>query len=187
RAALSAGFRRLAGYIFGANHVARQIAMTAPVGQFPVVQSPVVQSPAGRTIAMTAPVAHAPNPDGSWTVRFFMPAAETPETLPEPNDPAVRLVMVPASTCAVLRFSGRPTEAAIASARRLLLATLAGSLWRPAGEPLIWYYDPPWTLPFLRRNEVVMPVVPATLAPTALAPAAPAASGAAPDVTAAPR
>ncbi len=154
RAALSAGFRRIAGYIFGANHGARRIAMTAPVAQSEA-----------RTIAMTAPVAQSPAPGGGWTVRFFMPAAETLESLPEPNDPAVRLVAVPARSYAVLRFSGRPTLESVDAERRRLLAALSGGAWQAAGAPRAWYYDPPWTIPFLRRNEVAVPVVPAAAPP----------------------
>ena len=69
-AARSEGFRRIAAYIFGANHGSSKIDMTAPVSTAP-----------SETIAMTAPVAQAKTPEG-WHVRFFMPAKYTLETLP---------------------------------------------------------------------------------------------------------
>ena len=145
----SAGFRRLAGYIFGANHARAEIAMTAPVAQ----------ADAGSAkIAMTAPVAQQGGPGGEWTIRFFMPAKYTMETLPAPNDPQVRLVAVPAETMAVYRFSGSTGPQAVADARRTLLSRLDGSAWKAVGEPVAWFYDPPWTLPPLRRNEVAVPV-----------------------------
>ncbi|MGC9270603.1 SOUL family heme-binding protein [Acidiphilium sp.] len=142
------GFRRLAGYIFGANRTRTKIAMTAPVAQS-----------ASQTIAMTAPVAQTQTAAGAWTIQFFMPAHFTMETLPVPNDPSVHLVTVPAETYAALRFSGLPNPSAVAREQSRLLALLKSSPWTPVGEPTAWFYDPPWTLPFLRRNEVAVKVV----------------------------
>ncbi len=142
-AARGEGFRRLAGYIFGGNQGRARIEMTAPVAQ------------SGTRIAMTAPVAQASEGAG-WVIRFFLPAGLT--DAPVPNDSRVRIVPLPQETIAVLRFSGLATDAAIASHRAALLAALSGTRWRPAGEPVTWFYDPPWTLPPLRRNEIAMPV-----------------------------
>jgi hypothetical protein len=143
----SAGFRRLAGYIFGSNRSRATIAMTAPVAQ------------KQETIAMTAPVMQARDEAGQWVVRFFMPASYTMEMLPEPLDPAVRLVAVPGETTAVLRFSGSTAPEAVAAKQGDLLRALEGSAWRPDGAVAAWFYDPPWTLPPFRRNEVAVPVV----------------------------
>ena len=147
-AARSAGFRRLAGYIFGGNAGKSQIAMTAPVAQ---------QSGAGATseqIAMTAPVSQAPGADGSWVIRFYMPSRWSLDTLPAPKDSAVELVEVPGETYAVLSFSGDRGPAAVAARTADLLDALGRTAWAPDGEPVSWFYDPPWTLSFLRRNEV---------------------------------
>ena len=95
-------------------------------------------------------------------VRFFMPAEYARDTLPEPVDDAVKIVTVPEETMAVYRFSGSRSAVAMAQARELLLRQLQGSAWHVAGEPVDWFYDPPWTLPPLRRNEVAVPVVPAS-------------------------
>lgn len=151
-AARSEGFRRLAGYIFGGNEGARKIAMTAPVAQAPSARSP-------ERIAMTAPVGAARGPEG-WTIRFFMPAAYTRETLPVPKDERVAIVEAPAETVAVLRYAGVPSATAAAEHRAALLAALAATRWQATGEPFDWFYDPPWTLPPLRRNEAVVPVAP---------------------------
>ena len=146
----SAGFRRLAGYIFGGNHGGVKIAMTAPVAQ----------DAAGTRIAMTAPVAQTQDPSGRWRIRFYMPAGSTLANLPQPNDPTVELVAVPPETVAVLRFSGIPSAGSVATQTGQLVAALEGSAWRPTGAPVAWFYDPPWTLPPLRRNEVAIPVSP---------------------------
>lgn len=140
------GFRRLAGYIFGGNARAERIAMTAPVAQAP-----------GERIAMTAPVAQQGS-DGAWRIRFFMPARYTMEALPVPKDSRVALVPVPEETVAVLRFAGVPRPEAVAGRGAALAAALEGSAWAPAGPVQGWFYDPPWTVPALRRNEVVVPV-----------------------------
>lgn len=146
--ARSQGFRRLAAYIFGANLGGGKIAMTAPV----------VQTPEPEKIAMTAPVAQTSDGAGRWTIRFFMPSAYTAQTLPRPTDPEIRIVAVPNETYAVLRFAGNRTQARVAAEQARLLDLLAPSRWRIEGPPTAWFFDPPWTLPFLRRNEVAVRV-----------------------------
>ena len=145
--ARSRGFQRLAGYIFGANTTKAAIPMTAPVTQA-----------ASERIAMTAPVTQNRSPGGAWTIRFFMPARYTLDTLPTPTDPAVSLVPVPAQTYAVLRFTGSTAPEAVAAQQAELSRALEGTPWQANGLPLAWFYDPPWTLPFLRRNEVAIPL-----------------------------
>ena len=144
-AARSEGFSRLAGYIFGGNAGASRIAMTAPVSQ------------QGTRIAMTAPVAQAQGAQGQ-SIRFFLPSALRDP--PAPKDARVRIVEVPGETVAVYRFTGSIAPDAIAAARARLLAALPATRWVAAGEPVTWFYDPPWTIPTLRRNEIAIPVTP---------------------------
>ena len=143
------GFRRLAGYIFGGNSGKKSIEMTAPVAQSP-----------GREIAMTAPVGQAQAEPGGWRIRFFMPAGETLQTLPAPSDSRVQLVAVPGERVAVLRYSGIASDAAVRDAQARLTRTLAESKIATEGAPFSWFYDPPWTLPPLRRNEAVVRLPP---------------------------
>lgn len=144
-AARNEGFRRLARYIFGGNRATTKIAMTAPVAQV-----------RGEKIAMTAPVATQSGPGGQWVIGFFMPADRTLDTLPAPIDDRVRLVTVPAERVAVLRFSGIPSPTAVAQRQGQLLESLRANAIEPAGDTFTWFYDPPWTIPFLRRNEVAV-------------------------------
>lgn len=160
-AARSLGFRRLAAFIFGANRRRDTIAMTAPVTVAPA-------GPAGtERIAMTAPVSQRPaEPGGAapdepvprWTIRFTMPAAFTRDTLPVPDDDGIAIVDVPAEMVAVITFSGSTAPDAVQHQARLLSRILATSPWTPIGPPAAQFYDPPWTLPFLRRNEVAVRV-----------------------------
>jgi hypothetical protein len=141
------GFRLVAGYIFGGNATSAQVAMTAPVAQVS----------RGQQIAMTAPVTQQASERG-WRIQFFMPSKYTLQTLPKPKDERVRLVQMPPQTYAVIAFSGDRSPRAVALQQGRLDRALSASSWRPAGQPQAWFYDPPWTLPFLRRNEVAMQV-----------------------------
>jgi DNA gyrase inhibitor GyrI len=148
KAAANEGFRLLASYIFGANRKRQDIAMTAPVAQQEV----------GEKIAMTAPVAQVPGADGTWVVRFTMPSQWSLQTLPVPDNPAVTLRDTEPGRFAVLRFSGlaRPEDVRKRSAELLAWAEARGL--RVTGPVSLAQYNPPWTLWFLRRNEVMVEV-----------------------------
>ena len=149
RAAINAGFRELASFIFGANLPRDKIAMTAPV----------IQAPAeGETIAMTAPVKQSRAAGGAWRVRFVMPAGYTLETLPRPISPDVRIIEEPRRTMAVIKFSGDPGEERLRDKTEALRAYIGAQGLAPKGDPVYAFYDPPWTLPFMRRNEVMIEV-----------------------------
>jgi hypothetical protein len=143
--ARSEGFRRLARYIFGANSGKAKIAMTAPVAQ---------QN--GQKIAMTAPVGAQRGTGGGWVIRFFMPSKYQLENLPTPQDSAVRLVPVPAETAAVLKFSGLGSPDAVSARIDQLQEVLRRNDIHTIGEPMTLFYDPPWTIPMFRRNEVAI-------------------------------
>jgi hypothetical protein len=147
----SKGFRRLAGYIFGGNHTDTKIAMTAPVAQ----QADAVR---GETSSMTAAVSESAVSNGKWVIRFFMPAGKTIKSLPQPDDRTVLLVPVPPETVAVRRFSGSAGPDAVAFQTAQLMRTLREKGLEPVGTPAAWLYDPPWTVPMLRRNEIAVTV-----------------------------
>ncbi len=152
-AAINAGFRLLAGYIFGGNVRKQKIAMTAPVVQVP--QSDKM----GQKIPMTAPVIQQAV-GSDWIVRFIMPKGFTLETLPTPTDPKVHLVTLPATRFAVVRFSGLTGTDDIAKQTQALDAFIEGHHLKVAGAVSLARYDPPWTLWFMRRNELMVPVKP---------------------------
>jgi len=148
--ARNAAFRALAGYIFGGNRTQQEIAMTAPVE--------VAGESEGEKIAMTVPVETTSGDSGRLTMRFFLPSGLTEATAPEPEDPRVRILTVPGQTLAVRRFTGRRGAGEVDSQEIALRKVLNATSWRPEGEPVAFFYDPPWTIPFLRRNEVALPV-----------------------------
>lgn len=148
------GFKRIADYIFGNNTsqtgASQKISMTAPVGMVP--QSEVKKS---EKISMTAPVGMQQSA-GQWRMYFVMPSQYTLATLPKPNNPAVSLREIPASRVAVLRFSGLAGEEKTVIKTNELLAWLKNKQITPTSPPELARYNPPWTLPFLRRNEVMV-------------------------------
>ncbi|MDP3087889.1 MAG: heme-binding protein [Methylotenera sp.] len=148
------GFRRIADYIFG-NNTSRagsseKISMTAPVTMVPKADKAISEK-----ISMTAPVTMQQSA-GQWRMYFVMPSQYTLSTLPTPNNAAVTLRELPETRAAVLRFSGLAGEEKIAKKTEELLAWLKRKNISPIGTPELARYNPPWTLPFLRRNEVMV-------------------------------
>lgn len=146
--ASSKGFRLLAGYIFGGNTRKQSNAMTAPVTQ---------ASAGSEKIAMTAPVLQIGG-NGSWVIRFIMPRGSTLETLPRPNNPKVHLVAVPPTRMAVVKFSGLARQDDVDAKTAALSRFVTAQHLQAIGPPSLAQYDPPWTLWFMRRNEVMIPV-----------------------------
>lgn len=144
-----AGFKLIADYIFG-NNISQsgsneKISMTAPVSM----------EPTSEKIQMTAPVSMEEK-NGQWRVDFVMPSQYTLATLPKPNNPKVTLRTVPEIHYAVIRFSGLAGETKVAQKTTALLDWLKTKQLTPIGTPVLARYNPPWTLPFLRRNEIMI-------------------------------
>lgn len=144
------GFKILADYIFGNNTApsgdSSKISMTSPVKMQP-------QTGESKKIAMTAPVAMQEQ-DGKWRVRFVMPSQYTMQTLPKPNNSEVSIIEVPAKTYGVIKFSGLTGEEKVAE-KTTQLENWMQNL-EIVGTPEMARYNPPWTLPFMRRNEIMI-------------------------------
>jgi hypothetical protein len=152
--ASNTGFRRIADYIFGNNTAHNggneKINMTTPV-----TIAAKAKKAASVKISMTAPVTMQPS-NGQWRMYFVMPSQYTLGTLPKPNNPNVTLQELPARRVAVLRFSGLAGEEKTAKKTAELFDWLKSKNISPIGTPELARYNPPWTLPFLRRNEVMV-------------------------------
>jgi hypothetical protein len=147
--ASSAGFKIIADYIFGNNtsssNTDNKISMTIPV-------SVQLQS---EKISMTAPVSMQQQ-DGQWLIHFVMPSEYSLDTLPTPNNPAVRLRQMPARNYAVLVFSGFTGPIKVDKKITELMNWLKTKGITPTSEPEMARYNVPWSLPFIRRNEVMV-------------------------------
>ena len=146
RDAIGKGFRIIADYIFGNNTAAQKVPMTAPVTQ-----------QGSEKIAMTAPVTQQ-GEGNIWRVRFVMPSSYTMEALPKPNNPAVKLKEIGAKRYAAIRFSGMADEDSLKRRTKELNEFISAKNLTPLSAPTYAFYNPPWTLPFLRRNEVMVEI-----------------------------
>jgi len=144
------GFRRLFRYITGGNSNDAKISMTAPVARETVKGS-------GEKIAMTAPVQRSSEPSGEL-VAFMLPSKYTLSDAPQPTDPRIQIREVPEKLVAVVRYSGRWTDENFAEKKQLLLDGLAQANVTTDGTVQSALYDPPYTPPFMRRNEVMIEV-----------------------------
>lgn len=146
--ASSKGFRLLADFIFGNNKTnegSKKIDMTAPV----------VTRDASEKIEMTAPVVSEETERG-WYISFNMPKQYSKDTLPIPNNPEVKIIDVPSEKYAVITFSGLVREKKYVEMLNLLNEEMRKRNLEPKGPVILARYNPPWTLPFLRRNELMI-------------------------------
>ena len=154
-AASNKGFRLIADFIFGNNlavnsEQAAKIAMTAPV----------TVEPQSSKIAMTAPVTIEPQLGSAqqWRVHFVMPSQYTLANIPKPKNSAVTLHELPSKYFVVYRYSGFNTEARVQEKTDEALAWAKQQSLKVVGTPQLSRYDPPWTLPMFRRNEIMVEV-----------------------------
>jgi hypothetical protein len=158
--ASSKGFRLIADFIFGNNQAAgstasEKIAMTAPV----------TVEPQSAKIAMTAPVTVEPQSEGAnmqsakqWRVNFVMPSRYTLSSIPKPKNNAVNLREVPSKHFVVYSYSGFNTVARVQSKTQEAMAWALQRNLKVIGTPQLSRYDPPWTLPMFRRNEIMVEI-----------------------------
>ncbi len=145
--AVNKGFRILANYIFGDNVAKEKVAMTTPVAQQPVSEK----------IAMTTPVAQVPEGD-KWLVQFGMPKQYTLDTLPKAKDERIRFRMTAPKKFATIRFSGRWSDTRFNENKTKLEQFMASRKLTALTDPSFAYYDDPFTLPWNRRNEILIEV-----------------------------
>ena len=146
---LSGGFRELFRYISGDNIARSKVPMTAPV-----LQS---AEGGGEKIPMSAPVIKQGD-GGSSLIAFVMPAGSKLEDLPQPRSTIIRLRVVPPERVAAITFSGYATGDTIRENTGKLLSALKRDGRQVRSAPHIALYNPPWTPPFMRRNEVMVEI-----------------------------
>ena len=139
------GFRLIADYIFGNNQA--------------------INSATSEKISMTAPVTIEPQMNAGsmetskqWLVKFIMPSQYTLATIPKPKNSAVNLREVPSKRYAVLKYSGFNFQSKVQSKTQEAIEWVAKRNLQATGQPQLSRYDPPWTLPMLRRNEIMIEI-----------------------------
>lgn len=145
--AISLGFRQLADYIFGNNQIQQKVEMTAPV-----------QQQRSTKIAMTAPVQQQATTD-AWLVSFVMPVEYTSQTLPKPMNAEIKIKKIPAKKYIVIRFSGVNSDKNVKKHEKVLFDYVERNKLAATKSAKYAFYNPPWTLPPLRRNEVMFELI----------------------------
>ena len=139
--ATDAAFSKLSGFIFGKHTGEEDIAMTVPVQQ-----------------AASDHAVNQSSETGTYVVRFMMPHKYTLDTLPKPKDPSIRIEQLEARELAVITYSGKASDALVQRKTQELKEWMGREGLEASGPVEYGYYDPPFTPPPLRRNEVLFPV-----------------------------
>jgi hypothetical protein len=152
-AASNKGFRLIADFIFGNNlaagsEQAEKIAMTAPV----TIEPQLARAPAGQSGDTSVAGAK------QWRIHFVMPSQYTSVNIPKPNNNAVSLHELPSKYFVVHRYSGFNSMARVQEKTNEALAWAKQQSLKVVGTPQLSRYDPPWTLPMFRRNEIMVEV-----------------------------
>jgi hypothetical protein len=139
------GFRRIADFIFGNNQAAdsvpqAKIAMTAPVTVEPLNYVQNMQSAE------------------QWRINFVMPSQYSLASIPKPKNSAVILREVPSKRFVVLKYSGFNTASRVQSKAQETISWINNNNLKAIGTPQLSRYDPPWTLPMFRRNEIMIEI-----------------------------
>jgi hypothetical protein len=128
------GFKFLAHYIFGDNIEHLKIAMTAPVMQ--------------------------QKQENAWNIIFMMPSIYSFDALPKPFNNKIKLLEIPHKIFVVIRFSGLASDSNIARNLAKLKDFISEQNLKPLSNEIYAFYSPPWTLPFMRRSEIMVEIEP---------------------------
>ena len=131
--AIRVGFRILASYIFGNNTTSASLPMSIPVTQQKI--------------------------DEGWRIRFMLTQTSDLNDLPQPNNQCVKLLAISRKRFAAIRFSGIGNDKKLQRYTIQLRKFAASHKWLLDDTPIFAFYNPPWTIPFLRRNEVLFEVL----------------------------
>jgi hypothetical protein len=148
----NSAFRALFAYISGENQGDTEIAMTAPV--FMNDKSEVKE---GTEIAMTAPVFMGSR-TGEPMMSFVMPNTFTLATTPKPINPQVKVTELKNYKVAAIQFSGTLSDNNVEENTNILSKWIVQNGYTAISESIKAGYNGPLTLPFLRKNEVLIEV-----------------------------
>ena len=131
--AIGQGFKILADFIFGNNIDNNKIKMTAPV----------IQQPS----------------DKGWKVSFVMPSSYSIDTLPKPINNKIEIKQIPENKMVVITFNGKNEEKNISKHEAKLMDFITKNNLKCDKTPIYAFYNPPWTLPILRKNEIMFEIL----------------------------
>ena len=123
-------FRTLASYIFGGNENNESIPMTAPVTTY--------------------------RDNDKYNMVFYMLDAKSIDDMPNPNGQDIIFESFELGKCAVVSFSWFTNESRIEHYKNKLSSYLLENNINVKSSYMVNRYDPPWRLPFMRRNEIIV-------------------------------
>ncbi len=150
---LNRGFGIIAEYIFG-NNVSTRSAITKEASLADRLEI------TSEKIQMTAPVLSEKGTDlemqGKYVISFVMPSKYDLDTLPVPKDGRVELLPVKRHIAAAIKFSGYATEKRVLHNLQQLRQMLTMDKIEATPRYRVAQYDPPFTFPLMKRNEVIV-------------------------------
>ena len=125
-------FRKLFNYISGNNENKEEISMTTPVTQI--------------------------EKKGSMTMQFYLPSKFNKDNIPSPSNSDVKILNIKGGYYAVIKYSGRASDKNFIKHKNILKNELKKNDILILSSPIKATYDKPFTLPMLRRNEVMFKI-----------------------------
>ena len=123
------GFRKLFNYISGNNNENKEIKMTVPVTQ--------------------------ENKNGNMTMQFYLPSKFNKDNVPKPSNPEIKILTIEGGYYAVIKYSGRSSDKNFLKNKEILEKELKQDNIKILSPPIRASYNSPFTLPILKRNEVM--------------------------------
>ena len=123
------GFRKLFNYISGNNKKNAEIKMTVPVTQ--------------------------ENKNGNMTMQFYLPSKFNKDNAPKPVNSEIKILTIEGGYYAVIKYSGRSSDKNFLKNKEILEKELRVDNIKVLSSPIRASYNSPFTLPMLKRNEVM--------------------------------
>ena len=123
------GFRKLFNYISGNNEEKKEIKMTVPVTE--------------------------EIKDGKMTMQFYLPSKFNKNNVPKPSNSEIKILTIEGGYFAVIKYSGRSSDKNFIKNKNILERELKKDSIVILSPPIRASYNSPFTLPMLKRNEVM--------------------------------
>ena len=123
------GFRKLFNYISGSNKESKEIKMTVPVTQ--------------------------EIKNGNMTMQFYLPLKFNKDNAPKPSNSDIKILNIEGGYYAVIKYSGRSSDKNFLKNKNILEKQLKQDNITIISPPIRASYNSPFTLPMLKRNEVM--------------------------------
>ena len=126
------GFRKLFNYISGNNEKNQEIKMTVPVTQ--------------------------EIKNGNMTMQFYLPSKFNKDNAPKPSNSEIKVLTIEGGYYAAIKYSGRSSDKNFLKNKDILEKELKQDNIIILSPPIRASYNSPFTLPMLKRNEVMYKV-----------------------------